>query len=65
VDAGLEAEIAFDVNGNAKAGMGPDAGDVNGDGPSGCCNHEFQFRVSFPFLNRGRFLSKTGRELHT
>ena len=31
VDAGLEAEIAFDTNGNARAGMGVDAGDVNGE----------------------------------
>jgi enediyne biosynthesis protein E4 len=31
-DAALDAEVAYDPNGNAKAGMGIDAADVNGDG---------------------------------
>src|SRR5262249_47125344 len=31
-DAALEAEVAYDANGLAKAGMGIDAADVNGDG---------------------------------
>src|SRR5438876_4006860 len=31
-DAALDAEIAYNANGNAKAGMGVDVGDVNGDG---------------------------------
>jgi len=31
-DVALDAEVAYDANGNAKAGMGVDAGDVNGDG---------------------------------
>lgn len=31
-DAGLEAEVAFNADGVARAGMGVDAGDVNGDG---------------------------------
>jgi hypothetical protein len=31
-DAAPDAEVAYDANGNAKAGMGVDAGDVNGDG---------------------------------
>ncbi len=31
-DVGLEAEIAYDPDGNALAGMGVDAGDVDGDG---------------------------------
>jgi hypothetical protein len=31
-DVALEAEVAYDVNGVAKAGMGVDAGDLNGDG---------------------------------
>jgi len=31
-DAALDAEVAYDANGNAKAGMGVDAGDLNGDG---------------------------------
>ena len=31
-DIALDAEVAYDSNGTAKAGMGVDAGDVNGDG---------------------------------
>jgi enediyne biosynthesis protein E4 len=31
-DAALDAEVAYDAGGTAKAGMGVDAGDVNGDG---------------------------------
>jgi hypothetical protein len=31
-DAGSEYEVAYDSNGHAKAGMGVDAGDLNGDG---------------------------------
>jgi hypothetical protein len=31
-DTGLDAEVAYDLAGNTKAGMGVDAGDVNGDG---------------------------------
>jgi hypothetical protein len=31
-DAALDAEVAYDANGLAKAGMGVDAGDINGDG---------------------------------
>ncbi len=31
-DRGFDAEIAYSVNGEARAGMGVDAGDLNGDG---------------------------------
>src|SRR5207244_12504711 len=31
-DAALDAEVAYDQNGMAKAGMGVDAGDIDGDG---------------------------------
>jgi len=55
VDAGLEAEIAFDANGNAKAGMGLDAGDVNGDGRPDVVVTNFSFEFHSLFLNRGRF----------
>jgi enediyne biosynthesis protein E4 len=55
VDAGLEAEIAFDVNGNAKAGMGVDAGDVNGDGRPDVVVTNFSFEFHSLFLNRGGF----------
>lgn len=55
VDAGLEAEIAFDSNGNAKAGMGVDAGDVNGDGRPDVVVTNFNFEFHSLFLNRGKF----------
>ena len=31
-DFAVDAEVAYDPRGHAKAGMGVDAGDVNGDG---------------------------------
>jgi len=52
VDAGLEAEIAFDRNGNARAGMGVDAGDVNGDGSADVVVTNFNFEFHSLFLNR-------------
>lgn len=55
VDAGLEAEIAFDTNGNARAGMGVDAGDVNGDGHPDIVVTNFNFEFHSLFLNRGIF----------
>ena len=55
VDAGLEAEIAFDINGNARAGMGVDAGDVNGDGRPDLVVTNFSFEFHSLFLNRGGF----------
>ncbi len=54
VDAGLDAEIAYDSNGNAKAGMGVDAGDVNGDGRPDVVVTNFNFEFHSLFLNRGR-----------
>jgi hypothetical protein len=55
VDAGVEAEVAFDGNGNAKAGMGVDAGDVNGDGRPDIVVTNFNFEYPSLFLNRGTF----------
>jgi len=55
VDAGLEAEIAFDTNGNAKAGMGVDAGDVNGDGRPDFVVTNFNFEFHSLFFNKGIF----------
>jgi len=55
VDAGLEAEVAFDSNGNAKAGMGVDAGDVNGDGQPDVVVTNFNFEYPSLFLNHGVF----------
>jgi enediyne biosynthesis protein E4 len=53
VDAGLEAEIAYDRNGNARAGMGVDAGDVNDDGRPDVVVTNFNFEFHSLFLNRG------------
>lgn len=55
VDAGLEAEVAFDANGNAKAGMGADAADVNDDGHPDIVVTNFSFEFASLFLNRGSF----------
>lgn len=55
VDAGLEAEIAYDRNGNARAGMGVDAGDVNGDGRPDVVVTNFNFEFHSLFLNRAGF----------
>lgn len=55
VDAGVEAEVAFDANGNAKAGMGVDVGDVNGDGRPDIVVTNFSFEYPSLFLNHGNF----------
>ena len=55
VDAGVDAEIAFDRNGNARAGMGVDAGDVNGDGHPDIVVTNFNFEFHSLFLNRRPF----------
>jgi enediyne biosynthesis protein E4 len=55
VDAGLEAEIAFDSDGNARAGMGVDVGDLNGDGRPDVVVTNFNFEFHSLFLNRGKF----------
>ncbi len=54
-DAGLDAEVAYDNNGNAKAGMGVDAGDVNGDGRPDLVVTNFNFEFHSLFLNRKGF----------
>jgi hypothetical protein len=54
-DAGLEAEIAYDRNGNARAGMGVDAGDVNGDGRPDVVVTNFNFEFHSLFLNHAGF----------
>ena len=51
-DTALEAEVAFDSNGNAKAGMGVDAGDLNGDGRPDFAVTNFNFEFHSLFLNR-------------
>ena len=55
-DAGVEAEIAYDSNGNAKAGMGVDAGDINGDGRPDFVVTNFSFEYPSLFLSRSSLL---------
>jgi len=54
-DAAVEEELAFDANGNAKAGMGVDAGDVNGDGRPDLVVTNFSLEYHSLFLNRSAF----------
>jgi enediyne biosynthesis protein E4 len=49
-DAGSEYEVAYDSNGHAKAGMGVDAGDVNGDGRPGFVVTNFNDEYTSLFL---------------
>jgi hypothetical protein len=51
-DAGVNAEIAYDSNGNAKAGMGVDASDINGDGRPDFVVANFSFEYPSLFLSR-------------
>jgi len=60
VDAGVEAEIAYDSNGNAKAGMGVDAGDINGDGRPDFVVTNFSFEYPSLFLSRPGLLFDEG-----
>lgn len=53
VDKGLDAEVAYDEEGVAKAGMGVDAGDVNGDGRPDFIVTNFNYEFHSLFLNRG------------
>lgn len=55
VDAGLDAEVAYDENGAAKAGMGVDAGDANGDGWPDFVVTNFSYEFHSLFLNPGSF----------
>lgn len=59
-DAGVEAEIAYDSNGNAKAGMGVDAGDINGDGRPDFVVTNFNFEYPSLFLSRAGLLFDDG-----
>ncbi len=53
-DTALNAELAFDGNGNAKAGMGVDAGDVNTDGRPDLMVTNFDFEFDSLFINNGK-----------
>ena len=52
VDGGLESEVAYDRNGNARAGMGVDAGDVDGDGRADVAVTNFNYEFHSLFLNQ-------------
>jgi hypothetical protein len=55
VDVALAAEVAFDSGGNARAGMGVDAGDVTGDGRPDFIATNFNYEFHRLFVNPGRF----------
>jgi hypothetical protein len=55
VDRGDEAEISFDENGVAKAGMGVDAGDVIGNGHPGFVVTNFNDEFHSLFLSQAKF----------
>jgi enediyne biosynthesis protein E4 len=61
-DASLDAEVAFDRDGNAKAGMGVDAGDCNGDGRLDLVVTNFNYEFDSLFLNRGSFPFAAGAQ---
>lgn len=54
-DAGMDAEVAFNMHGTARAGMGVDAGDVNGDGRPDFIVTNFNDENHALYLNTGRF----------
>lgn len=54
-DAGLEAEVALNQDGMARAGMGVDAGDIDGDGRPDFVVTNFNDEQHAIFLNRPTF----------
>jgi hypothetical protein len=54
-DAGLSAEVALNIDGNARAGMGVDAGDVSGTGWPGFIITNFNDEHHALFVNPGHF----------
>ncbi len=54
-DAALDAEVALSADGSARAGMGVDAGDVNGDGRPDFIVTNFNDEQHTLFLNTGQF----------
>lgn len=59
-DRGMEAEVAFSPDGLAKAGMGVDAGDVNGDGRPDFVVTNFNDEYHSLFLSGHRLLYGDG-----
>lgn len=53
-DVGLDAEIAFNADGIARAGMGVDAGDVDGDGTADFVVTNFDSEYHALYLNPGK-----------
>ncbi len=53
-NAALEAEVAYSPEGTARAGMGVDAGDVNGDGHPDFAVTNFDHEYHALYLNPGR-----------
>lgn len=53
-DVALEAEMAFNADGIARAGMGVDAGDVDGDGRADFVVTNFDTEYHALYLNSGR-----------
>jgi hypothetical protein len=65
VDAALEAEVGYDSAGNAKAGMGIDAGDCDGDGYPDFVVTNFNNEFDSLFLNSGQFpYTEASRKSH-
>ncbi len=54
-DRGMEAEIAYNLDGVARAGMGVDAGDINGDGRPDFVVTNFDTEYHALYLNAARF----------
>jgi hypothetical protein len=54
-DAGQSAEVAFNMDGNARAGMGVDAGDVSGNGRPAFVVTNFNDESHALFVNPGKF----------
>lgn len=54
-DVALDAEVALSADGNARAGMGVDAGDVNGDGRPDFIVTDFNDETHALFLNEAKF----------
>ena len=61
-DAAVEAEVAYNPDGVALAGMGVDAGDVNGDGTPDVIVTNFNDEYHSLYLNRERFPFENGTQ---